>query len=233
MTSKVADRRILAGALIIAVFIVTRLSPHDVPLGTVLYGVLYGSLNGLLAVGLVLTFRVTRAINFSYGAMGGLPAGIGASIFLSHRWPWFAVVLLSLLLGAVVGLGVGALINWRFAQSPRLVLTVASIGLAQLLGGIGLYVPRWFHGPALIASFQTGLSSLHAEIKPVLFNGNDLVVVAAVPAVVALMAWWLLGTDAGRAVRAIADNPDRARLLGIPARRLLLMVWAMAGAVAA
>ena len=233
MTARVADRRILGGALVAGVFVVTRLAPHDVPLGTVLYGVLYGSLNGLLAVGLVLTFRVTRAINFSYGAMGGLPAGIGASIYLSHRWPWFVVVVLSVLFGAVVGLGVGALINWRFAQSPRLVLTVASIGLAQLLGGIGLYVPRWFHGPALIASFQTGLSSLHSEIKPVLFNGNDLVVVAAVPAVVVLMAWWLLGTDAGRAVRAIADNPDRARLLGIPARRLLLMVWAMAGGVAA
>ena len=234
MTTRVVrDRRAWAGALIAVVLLVTRLAPHDFPLGTVLYGVLYGSLNGLLAVGLVLTFRVTRAINFSYGAMGGLPAGIGASIFLSHRWPWFVVVLLSLGLGAIVGCGVGALINWRFAQSPRLVVTVATIGLAQLLGGIGLYVPRWFHGPALIASFQTGLSTVHAEIKPVLFNGNDLVVALAVPAVVALAAWWLLGTDAGRAVRAIADNPDRARLLGIPARRLLLMVWTMAGVVAA
>ncbi|HUE59879.1 MAG TPA: ATP-binding cassette domain-containing protein, partial [Acidimicrobiales bacterium] len=226
------DRRIVAGVAVITVAVLTQVVPHEVPLGTVLYGILYGSLNGLLAVGLVLTFRVTRAINFSYGAMGGLPAGIGASIYLSHRWPWFVVVLSSLLFGAVVGLGVGALVNWRFSNSPRLVLTVASIGLAQLLGGIGLYVPRWFHGPALIASFQTGLSSVHAEIKPVLFNGNDLVVLIAVPAIVALISWWLLGTDAGRAVRAIADNPDRARLLGIPARRLLLAVWTMAGVVA-
>ena len=234
MTQRLAsDRRLQVAALVLILLVLTRAVPHEVPLGTVLYGVLYGSLNGLLAVGLVLTFRVTRSINFAYGAMGGLPAGVGASIFLSHRWPWIVVVLLSVLLGGVVGLGVGALVNWRFARSPRLVLTVASIGLAQLLGGIGLYVPRWFHGPALIASFQTGLSSLHAEIKPVLFNGNDLVVVIAVPAVVALIAWWLLGTDPGRAVRAIADNPDRARLLGIPARRLLLMVWGMAGVVAA
>ncbi|HEX6392658.1 MAG TPA: ATP-binding cassette domain-containing protein [Acidimicrobiales bacterium] len=233
LADRITDWRILAAAGVGGLLILTRVVPHEVPLGTVLYGVLYGSLNGLLALGLVLTFKVTRAINFSYGAMGGLPAGIGASIYLSHRWPWSVVVLFSLLIGAVVGFGVGALINWRFSKSPRLVLTVASIGLAQLLGGIGLYVPRWFHGPALIASFQTGLSAVHTEIKPVLFNGNDLVVVAVVPLVVVAVSWWLLATDAGRAVRAIADNPDRARLLAIPARRLLLGVWTLGGVVAA
>ncbi|MGI8493256.1 MAG: ATP-binding cassette domain-containing protein [Acidimicrobiales bacterium] len=223
----------LGAAVVAGVLVLTQADPHKVPLGTVLYGVLYGSLNGLLALGLVLTYRVTRAINFSYGAMGGLPAGIAASLYLGHRWPWFVIVLLALVIGAAVGMGVGALFNWRFTNSPRLVLTVASIGVAQLLGGAALYVPRWFHGPALIASFKTGLSGWHGEIKPVLFNGNDMVVVCVVPVVVLGVAWFLLGTDAGRAVRAIADNPDRARLLGIPARRLLLGVWTISGLVAA
>ncbi len=65
------------------------------------------------------------------------------------------------------------------------------------------------------------------------FTGNDLVVIVAVPLVVAAVSWFLLGTDAGRAVRAIADNADRVRLLGIPARRLLLLVWVMSGVIAA
>ena len=222
-----------SAAVAIAVLVLTQVASHTVPLGTVLAGALYGSLNGLLAVGLVLTFRVTRAINFSYGAMGGLPAGIAASLFLAHGLPWFAAVPLALLLGAVVGLAVGALIQWRFANSPRLVLTVATIGLAQLLGGIALYVPRWFDGPSLITNFQTGLSDLHFSINPVLFDGNDLLAAAVVPFVAGAVAWFLLRTDAGRAVRAIADNPDRARLVGIPTRRLLLGVWTLSGVVAA
>src|SRR5579875_826932 len=208
-------------------------APHEVPLGTVLFGVLYGSVNGLLALGLVLLFRVTRAINFAYGAMGGFPAGIAASIYLAHHWPWFVAFGLALVLGAATGLAVGALVNWRFSHSPRLVLTVASIGLAQLLGGMALFVPRYVHGPALISSFQTGLSRAHFFVNPVLFDGNDLVTVVAVPLVVAGVSWFLLGTDSGRAVRAIADNPDRARLVGIPARRLLLGVWTISGLVAA
>ena len=227
------DRRVaITVAIAILVLLLTAVEPHKVPLGTVLYGVLYGSVNGLLAIGLVLTYRVTRAINFAYGAMGALAAGIGASIYLGHHWPWAAVIAFSLVLGAVVGLSVGALINWRFAQSPRLVLTVATVGLSQLLGGLALYVPKYFHGPALIPSFRTSLNSTRLEVRPVLFNGNDLVVLIIVPLVVIGVSWFLLRTDAGRAVRSIADNPDRARLVGIPARRLLLGVWTLSGVVA-
>ena len=228
------DRTTAAIAAAAAVVLVlTQVTPHEIPLGTVLFGVLYGSVNGLLAIGLVLLFRVTRAINFAYGAMGGFPAGIAASVYLAHHWPWFVVVGLALMIGAVTGLAVGALVQWRFSRSPRLVLTVASIGLAQLLGGLGLYIPRYLKGPALIASFRTGLSGAHVFVNPVLFDGNDLVIVVTVPLVVAAVSWFLLATDAGRAVRAIADNPERARLVGIPARRLLLGVWAISGLVAA
>ena len=237
MTSLLTGRRALpytAAAVAVAVVLVlTQTDSHDVPMGTVLYGVLYGSLNGLLAVGLVLLYRVTRSLNFAYGAMGGLPAGVAASLYLSHHTPWGVCVALSLALGLLVGLGTGALVNWRFSTSPRLVLTVATIGLLQLLGGLAVYVPRWFHGPALIAPFATGLTSWHTQINPVLFNGNDLVVVIVVPAVVVAVSWFLLRTDAGRAVRAIADNPDRARLAGVPAGRLMLLVWSVAGGVAA
>ena len=234
-TNLVAANRPVAATIAIAAVLLalTQLDSHTVPLGTVLAGALYGSLNGLLAVGLVLTYRVTRAINFGYGAMGGLPAGIAASLFLAHGLPWLTAILLALALGAIVGFAVGALVQWRFANSPRLVLTVATIGLAQLLGGIALYVPRWFNGPALITNFRTGLSDVHISINPVLFDGNDLVAAAAVPLVAAAVAWFLLRTDAGRAVRAIADNPERARLVGIPTRRLLLGVWTLSGVVAA
>ncbi|HEX3793515.1 MAG TPA: ATP-binding cassette domain-containing protein [Acidimicrobiales bacterium] len=224
----------LIGAAAVATLVIFMVAtPHEAPVGTVLYGVIYGSLNGLLAIGLVLTYRLTRAINFAYGAMGGVGAAAGASLFLGHHWPWPAAVAVALAIGAVVGGGVGLLVNWRFSEAPRMMLTVATIGLAQLLGGIAFLEPRWLHGPTLITSFRTDLSSFHFEVNPVVFTGNEVVVIVTVPIVVALVSWFLLGTDAGRAVRAIADNAPRVRLLGIPARRLLLLVWIMSGVIAA
>ena len=52
------------------------------------------------------------------------------------------------------------------------------------------------------------------------------------PAVIAGLAWFLLRTDAGIAVRAAAENADRALLLGIPIRRLSTIVWMVAGGLA-
>lgn len=233
--SRVLRSRQAAGVAlsVLAVVVMTQVIPHRIPMGTVLFGVIAGSLNGLLAMGLVLLFRVTRSINFAYGAMGSLPAGIACSLYLGHHWPWPAVIVFAVALGGLVGVAVGTLIDRRFGRSSRLLVTVATIGIEQLLGGIAIFVPQWFHGPNLIANFRTGLSKMHTEVTPVVFNGNDLVALLVVPAVVALVAWFLLGTDAGRAVRAIAENPDRARLVGVPVRRLLTMVWALSGMVAA
>src|SRR5580698_8823504 len=80
-------------AVVAIVLIMSAVTPHEVPIGTVLYGVIYGSLNGLLAIGLVLLYRLTRAINFAYGAMGGVAATAGASLFLGEHWPWPLAVL--------------------------------------------------------------------------------------------------------------------------------------------
>ena len=54
-----------------------------------------------------------------------------------------------------------------------------------------------------------------------------------VPPVLAGLAWFLLRTDVGVAVRAAAENEDRALLLGIPIRRLSTIVWMIAGGLAA
>ena len=53
------------------------------------------------------------------------------------------------------------------------------------------------------------------------------------PVVLIALGWFLLRTDAGVAVRSVADNSDRARLLGIPVRRLSTLVWVIAGVIAA
>ncbi len=156
-------------------------------------------------------------------------------MFLTWELPWA----LSVVTAPVLGLGVGALVEFgivrRFANAPRLVLTVATIGLAQLLGGIEFLIPKvLFPDASLIqGAFETPLSSFDFEVGPVLINGNHLLILAVVPVVVGALAWFLHRSLAGTAVRAAAENTDRARLLGIPVRNLTTLVWALAGAMAA
>ena len=60
-----------------------------------------------------------------------------------------------------------------------------------------------------------------------------MLIVLVAPLVLAALAWFLLRTDVGIAVRAAAENGDRALLLGIPVRRITTIVWMVAGGLAA
>ena len=224
---------VTVAAALIMLFVVPAIWPHAAPRGQILVGAEFGAVNGLLALGLVLTYRASRVINFSYGAMGALAATIGVELYLAHHVPWGVCIAIALVGGAVLGLFVDGIIRWRFFTAPRLIVMVVTIGLAQLFGGIQLLVPGWLNGPSIVGGFSTGLSKSSVRIFPDSFNGNDLLIVIAVPVVLIALGWFLLRTDAGIAVRSVADNADRARLLGIPVRRLSTLVWVIAGVIAA
>ncbi|HEX4433861.1 MAG TPA: ATP-binding cassette domain-containing protein, partial [Acidimicrobiales bacterium] len=221
----------LAAAFVL-LFAVPALWPHAAPRGQILNGAEFGAVNGLLALGLVLTYRASRVINFSYGAMGALAATVAVELNLAHHVNWFVCIGIALIVGAALGLLVDFIIRWRFFTAPRLIVMVVTIGLAQLFGGIQLLVPGWLNGPSIVGGVNTPLSGNHVLIFPVLFNGNDLLIAIVVPVVLVAMGWFLLRTDAGVGVRSVADNSDRARLLGIPVRRLSTLVWVIAGLLA-
>jgi ABC-type branched-subunit amino acid transport system ATPase component/ABC-type branched-subunit amino acid transport system permease subunit len=153
-------------------------------------------------------------------------------LYLGQHWSWPAAVAAGLLAGAPLGAPTEILGIRRFATSSRLSLTGAAIGLARIPGRIQLLMPNWLGGPSLVGGFSTSLSHHTLNVGPVLFTGNDLVTVLAVPVVIVLLGWYLLRTDSGIAVRAIADNRERALLLGVPVRRMATIVWTVAGLLA-
>jgi ABC-type branched-subunit amino acid transport system ATPase component/ABC-type branched-subunit amino acid transport system permease subunit len=230
---RVRGALLLAVAAVVLLFLVPAIWHHQAPRGQVLQGAEQGAINGLFALGLVLTYRASRVINFSYGAMGTLSASVAAELYLGHHVNWYLCIGAGLATGAVLGLLVDFIIRWRFFTAPRLIVMVVTIGLAQLFGGIQLLLPKWIGGINPIGAFSTPLQAHHVEIFPVTFTGNDLLIVIVVPVALLALGWFLLKTDAGIAVRSVADNSDRARLLGIPVRRLSTLVWVIAGVLAA
>src|SRR5207248_1352891 len=174
-----------------------------------------------------------RIINFAYIGMGGLGGVYAIELFLRSHVNYFLAMGLGIVIGTITGALVEVLIVRRFANSSRLLLTVATIGLAQVLGGGELLVPRLFGSTSfVIPGFVTPLTT-RVTVDPVILTGSHLLIVAAVPVVIAGLAWFLLRTDAGVAVRAAAENAERALLLGIPIRRLSTLVWMAAGGLSA
>ncbi len=218
------------GALVLWA-VTSMIWPNSAPLGLVLQGVVFGTITGLLGIGLVLIYRTNKMINFSYGAMGGVAGVLSVMLFTEAGLNYYLSMAIGLVTGLAVGGLVEALIIRRFVNATRLILTVATIGLAQILGVVQLYIPTWFGSAGIVGGFETPIS-FNFEIQPVTFTGDHLAILVAVPPIILGLAWFMLRTDVGIAVRAAADNADRALLYGIPIKRLSTIVWVVAGGLA-
>ena len=104
-----------------------------VPSGIFLQGVILGMLNGLLAVGLVLIYRTNRIINFAQGELGAFAATLAEELHVRFKWPFVPAVLVGIVAAVVTSGLVEFAIIRRFSKAPRLILTVATIGIAQVL----------------------------------------------------------------------------------------------------
>jgi len=234
-----AERGVAPGVLIAAVLLAAwplaaAVLPHGAPVGIVVQGIVLGTANGLLAIGLILIYRTNRIVNFAYGSLGSVAGLLGVELYLQKHWNYFAAMGVSLALGLVLGGIVEFAVIRRFTHSSRLVLTVATIGLAQVLGGMELLLPTFFGGKAgPLGGFASPLHHKVLELDPVIFTGDHVLILAVVPLVIAALVWFLNRTDAGIAMRAAAENLDRARLLGIPVAKLSTLVWVVGGGLSA
>jgi len=202
------------------------------PFAVIVIGLITGTVTSLLAIGLILIYRANRFINFSYGAMGSLVGVLGLAMYKQHGVPYFVMLPMFVVIGVVVGAVIELLVIRRFQNASRLILTVASIGLAQLLGGLELLGAKALGFISLTGGFEVPLD-FHLQVGVKTLAGDELLIMIAVPIVIAGLAWFLLRTDSGVAVRAAAENSDRALLLGIPVRRLATIVWCIAGGLSA
>jgi branched-chain amino acid transport system permease protein len=208
----------------------------SLPPGVVLQGIVLGSLIGLSAMGLVLVYRACRIVNFAQATLGSAAGVLATQLFQHRGWNYYGAFAVGIVTAAAVGALADRLVIQRFFWAPRLVLTVATIGLAQILSGIELTLPTLFGGGGplggLSGGFRTPLRwSFH--LSPLLFSGAHVQVMVVVPVVVALLTLFLRRSAVGVAIRASSANAERAMLLGIPVRRLSTVVWSIAAVLSA
>ena len=205
--------------------------PHGVPPGQVLRGLVFGMLYALTSVGLVLIYRANRVINFAQAEVGSVAAVVAIEMVL-HGTPYFVAVPVGLVLAALIGAGVERVVIRRFRNAPRLILAVATIGIAQILLGLSIIIPILWEGEVAAHPFVTPFK-MRFFIRPELFFGDHVMVLILAPLVMIGLGAFLRFSEYGVGIRAAAENADRARLLGIPVLRLSTMVWAIGGMLSA
>ncbi len=213
--------------IVLAYIILRQVLPQGLPLGVIFEGLVLGGLTSLTAMGLILIYRSARIFNFAQSAMGGLAAAIAVIAVVGEHWNYWIAVVLGLIAAAITGVLIDLLVTKWFSRSPRLIFTVATIGIFYILGAGEVGLPSLFHNISATTAFTTPFS-VKFRIHPILFNGNYVVALIVVPLVLLGLYLFFQRTDIGVAIKASADSEERATLLGLPIKRLSMIVWVVA-----
>lgn len=196
--------------------------------GVITNGFFVGLIYGLLGVGIVLTYRGSRVINFAFGETGMIAAFVFLELWTIQKLPLAAALVAAVAVGAVVGGATDLFVVRPLRREPRLTVMVATYAVAALLL---VYAGRkWgtnpVYFPPLIDGGAVEVAGLQVVPQQLLILGGSCLM---------LLVLWLLyhATPFGLRLRAIAIDPYAAGLVGVNVGRTSLATWALAGGVAA
>jgi branched-subunit amino acid ABC-type transport system permease component len=180
----------------------------------------------LSAVAFSLEFAVSRIANFAHGeflTIGAYAAYSAQSIFHQNV---AAAAVVAAAAGAIAGLLLNFLVIEQFRGRTAITVFIATLGVSL----IAQNVLNMIYGAANV-SYPFTQGNLH-HLGPFLWTTTDIEVIISVLAVAGLIYLMLQRTRFGKAIRAVSQDRALAQVSGIPARRIVMQTWALAGAVA-
>ncbi len=191
-------------------------------------GILIGLMYSLIALGFVLVYKATEAINFAQGEFVMIAGFIVAVALGTYGAPlWLAV---GSGLAAMIGFGFGLerVMLRRLIGRPIIAVVMATIGLAAILRGVGPLT--W---GAATRPLPLPIPDEPILLGPLFIPPIQIVGAAVSLAFLAAFGWFFLKSRRGIAMRAVADNQQVAMAMGINVERYFALAWAMTGIVSA
>jgi branched-chain amino acid transport system permease protein len=199
--------------------------------GFTVIGLVLGGVYALAAIGLVLIFRVSGVLNFAHGAVAMFATFVAYQISVVDGAPGWVGLLVAVGAGAVVGLLVEVLTMRPLAGKPALTKVVVTIGwllVLQTLAGI-IWGANAYHRPVQLVS----RAGFRFPGTHVVVGYDQLTTVLVALGLALVTAAVLRYTTIGTAMRAVADDPEAARLWGINVNRVTAASWMVGSAMAA
>jgi len=193
---------------------------------TVGVGLATAAVLALSAVAFTLEYAVSRIANFAHGEFLTVGAYVAYSTQGIFHQNVAAAAGIAAVTGAVAGLLLNVLVIEQFRGRSAITVLIATLGVALIVEN----VLDMIYGAANV-SYSFAQGSLH-HVGPFLWTTSDIEVIISALAVAGLIYLLLQHTRFGKAVRAISQDRALAQVSGIPARRIIMQTWALAGAIA-
>ena len=190
-------------------------------------GLVSGGAYAGIAVGIVLMYRMLGVLNFALSGIGALAATISLFAYRDFGIPVYPSILIAIIAGGLIGAALGLIMARFFLESTVATRSTVTIGFlvmslaigTRMLDGSAYNFPDAFAGRSVVM-FGSGVPT-----------GSIFEAVGAVLLAIGV-GQFLRRTRTGASLRAMSERPITAQLMGIPVKRLTVLVWAFSGAVA-
>jgi branched-chain amino acid transport system permease protein len=202
-------------------------------------GLTNGALFALVALGYTMVYGIIELINFAHGDVFMLGSFLALTLIgalglqdAGGSQLWLGIGLLLLVVPVFCGalnVTIDRLVYKPLRRAPKLAPLVSAIGVSFILMNIGLL---WHgaadqHFPDLVSR-----ENLLGENSGISFTYKDLLVVAVTVPIMVALTVFVKGTKLGKAMRATAQDPVAAQLMGINVDRVIAVTFALGGALA-
>lgn len=209
----------------------------DIFVQQILNGLILGSMYALVALGYTMVYGVLNLINFAHGEVLMIGAMVGLSVLklLDSFAPGLSGVV-QLLIAIMCAIPVCVMVNVfiervayrRLRNAPRLAPLITAIGVSILLQTLAMII--WGRSPI---SFPQVISAEPLHIGGALITKTQLLLLFLAAGAMLCLALLVEKTKIGRAMRATAENPRVAGLMGVDSNHIIVLTFAIGAALAA
>ena len=196
-------------------------------------GLTFSAMYALAAVGLVLVWGAFNMLNLGHGIIMTLGAYFALMWAEWFGWPLVFAAPFAMLCGGIVGAIVYFIsAHWMIKQRDfETTIIIATFGLGMAIeAGLLKILNEYFHSSPYAQPLSYGAKSFLVSDVPVSYQ--RLIIWASALVLILLLAMFLRRTKFGRAIRAVAQDRDAARLMGVQVRNVYITVLALASALA-
>jgi branched-chain amino acid transport system permease protein len=198
----------------------------SVLLQQIVNGLTLGAVYTLIALSFSLVMGILGILNLAIAELFMFGGYLGFAAIMSHL-PLPVAIIAGMAGAALLAMVIEKVGYQPLRDAPAVTPMLSTLGFSIILQNVATNI--WGSDPLQLSDELLGTRFV---IGPISISAMQVLVLGATVALVTTLAYIVQRTSIGRALRAVAENRDVARLLGVPANRLTLLAFALSGALA-
>ena len=199
-----------------------------------------GSIYALFAVGYTLVFGVLDILNLAHSAVFMLGAAVTYTLVVSYGQSFWVACVGGILVSALMGLVIEhvCLRPLRRRQAPPISALISTIGLALVIlaaveqGKAGSFFAwLWKDGANAVAFPPSTIPNPTWHVGDLTLEASKVAIIPIAIALMLLLGYVIRYTQVGRGLRAVAENPRAARLMGVDVDRIISLTLVISSAL--